>query len=461
MSNAKSSDSSVTAIRGAFWDCIEDPFYCSEAESVRYIPDGLLVLEQGRVKAFGDFETLKDSFVIEKTTVYPAEMLIVPGFIDLHVHYPQTEMIASYGAQLLEWLDQYTFPTETKFKDPVYARKIASFFLDELLKNGTTTALVLTTIFPQSVEVLFEEAQRRNMRLIAGQMLMSRNAPDFLITEPKTAYAQVREQIQKWHGNGRLSYAITPRFAITSTEEELELAGQLKAEFPEVYVHTHLSENKAEVAFTAKLFPETKDYLNVYEQFGLVSNRSVFAHCVQLDDSAFERLSQAGAAIAFCPTSNLFLGSGLFQLETAKSAEHPIKVGLATDVGGGTSFSMLQTMSEAYKVMQLQGKSLSAFQAFYLATLGAAKALSLEGKLGNFEVGKEADFIVLNTQASPLMKLRNPDSEENSLATLAEKAFALMMLGDDRSVEATYVAGELTSAPIYDLRVERSRNPAL
>lgn len=436
---------SVKAIRGSFWDCIDDPFYRSEADSVRFIPDGLLVVEKGLVKAFGAYDTLKEQYAGIETTAYPAGMLIVPGFIDLHVHYPQTEMIASYGAQLLEWLDRYTFPTEAKFKDPAYARKIAAFFLDELLRNGTTTALVLTTIFPQSVEVLFEEVQRRNMRIIAGQVLMSRNAPDFLLTEPKTAYAQTREQIQNWHGNARNLYAITPRFAITSTDEELALAGQLKQEFPDAYVHTHLSENLKEVAFTAELFPKSKDYLNVYEQFGLVGDRSIFAHCIQLDDSAFERLSKAGAAIAFCPTSNLFLGSGLFQLGKAKSIEYPVKVGLATDVGGGTSFSMLQTMSEAYKVMQLQGESLSVFKAFYLATLGAAKALSLDDKLGSFDVGKEADFIVLDTQATPLMKLRNPNPETDSLEALADKAFAMMMLGDDRTVKATYVLGEQVS----------------
>jgi guanine deaminase len=281
------------------------------------------------------------------------------------------------------------------------------------------------------------------MRIIAGQMLMTRNAPDFLLNDAQTAYAQTREQIQRWHGLDRLLYAITPRFAITSTEEELSLAGKLKEEFPDVYVHTHLAENVEEVQFTAELFPDSKDYLHVYEQFGLVSDRTILAHCLQLDDSAFERLSHAGAAIAFCPTSNLFLGSGLFRLHQAKSSDYPIKVGLATDVGGGTSFSQLQTMSDAYKVMQLQNKSLSVFQAFYLATLGAAKALSLEDKIGSFEVGKEADFVVWDLQATPLMKLRNPIAKSENLEQLSEKAFAMMILGDNRSVKATYVAGEL------------------
>lgn len=433
---------SLSIIRGSFLDFVNDPFYQSESDSVRYFPDGLLVIEDGTIKAFGNYESLKEQYSGAKIITY-ADQLITPGLIDLHVHYPQTEMIAAYGEQLLQWLEKYTFPTEAKFKDPEYALSIASFFLDELLSHGTTTALVLTTIFPQSVEVLFTEAQRRQMRIIAGQMLMTRNAPDFLLNDAQTAYAQTREQIQQWHGLDRLLYAITPRFAITSTEEELSLAGKLKEEFPDVYVHTHLAENVQEVQFTAELFPNSKDYLHVYEQFGLVSDRTILAHCIQLNDSAFERLSHAGAAIAFCPTSNLFLGSGLFELDRAKSTDYPIKVGLATDVGGGTSFSQLQTMSDAYKVMQLQNKSLSVFQAFYLATLGAAKALSLEDKIGSFEVGKEADFVVWDLQATPLMKLRNPIAKSENLEQLSEKAFAMMILGDNRSVKATYVAGEL------------------
>jgi guanine deaminase len=440
------SSATLTAIRGAFLDFIEDPFYVPESSCARYQPDGLLVLEGGYIKAFGDYATVSRQFPHIEVTTYPPGQLISPGFIDAHIHYPQTEMIASYGAQLLEWLDKYTFPTEVKFQDEVYAREIAQFFLDELLKQGTTTALVLTTIFPQSVTVLFEEAAKRNMRIIAGQVLMTRHAPDFLLNDAETAHAQTREQIQTWHGKGRSLYAITPRFAITSTNQELQLAGNLKAEFPDVYVHTHLSENLKEVEFTAELFPDCTDYLNVYERFGLVSDRSIFAHCVQLNDSSFRRLSQAGATIAFCPTANLFLGSGLFNLAQAKSPEYPVKVALGTDVGGGTSFSPLQTMSDAYKITQLRGQNLSAFQAFYLATLGAARALALDDKLGNFAVGKEADFIVLDVQATPLMKLRNPKAIASSLEELVSQLFAVMILGDDRTIKATYIAGELAYA---------------
>jgi guanine deaminase len=434
-------ETTMKGIRAAFLDFVGDPFFMPESESVRYIPDGLLILENGTVKDFGDFEALQAKYAGVAISTHVGK-LILPGFIDLHVHYPQTEMIAAYGEQLLEWLNKYTFPTEGKFRDKEYARAIASFFLDELLRNGTTTAVVLTTIFPQSVEALFEEAQKRNMRIVAGQVLMTRNAPDFLINDAQTAYAQTKSQIQKWHGNGRLLYAITPRFAITSTDQELALAGQLKAEFPNVYVHTHLSENREEIEFTAALFPNSKDYLHVYEQFGLVGDRSIFAHCIHLDDSAFSRLAEAGAAIAFCPTSNLFLGSGLFKLGKAKSVDYAIKVGLATDVGAGTSFSMLQTMGDAYKVAQLQAESLSPFKAFYLATLGAAKALSLEDKLGSFEIGKEADFVVLDMQSTPLMALRNRGGIPQTLETIAAQIFATMILGDDRAIAATYIAGE-------------------
>jgi len=439
MTLSADSPSPQTAIRGAFLDIIQDPFMAEISECVRYIPDGLLVVENGYVKALDSYDNLRAEYGHLSVVEY-GDRLIIPGFIDSHIHYPQTEIIASYGAQLLDWLNTYTFPAEAQFRDSDYSAKIANFFLDELLRHGTTTALVLTTIFPESVTAFFEAAQQRNMRMIAGQVLMSRNAPDFLINDAKTAQAQTREQIQTWHGKGRQLYAITPRFAITSTPEELALAGELRAEFPDVYVHTHLSENHGEIAFTAELFPETNDYLEVYEKFGLVGDRSVFAHCLHLSESEFERMADKGGAIAFCPTSNLFLGSGLFKLDHAKAKG--IRVGLATDVGGGSSFSMFKTMAEAYKVMQLQGYSLSPFKALYLATLGAAESLSLQDKLGNFDVGKEADFVVLDRQATPLLALRNAGSIPQSVDALAEQLFTLIVLGDDRLVQATYVAGE-------------------
>lgn len=433
---------SLKAFRGAFLDFIDDPFYVAEAASVRYVSDGLLVLEDGKVKAFGAYDRLHDAYADVPVTTY-VDRLLMPGFIDTHIHYPQTEMIAAHGEQLLEWLNKYTFPTEGKFKDKAYAQEVASFFLDELLKHGTTTALVFAAVYPQSVEAFFEEASRRHLRMIAGKVLMDRHAPAFLTDTPETAYTESKQLIEKWHQHDRLLYAITPRFAVTSSDEQLQLAGKLLAEFPGVYLHTHLSENVNEVKLVAELFPDSDGYLDVYDRAGLVGDKSVFAHGVQLTEAEFQRLSEARSAIAFCPTSNLFLGSGLFNLKQAKSADCPVKVGLGTDVGGGTSFSMLQTTSEAYKVTQLRGETLSSFQALFLATLGGARALSLEDKLGNFEPGKEADFVVLNPRATPLMARRNPTAIATSLAELADQVFATMILGDDRAIHATYIMGNL------------------
>ncbi|MEM9087681.1 MAG: guanine deaminase [Cyanobacteria bacterium P01_F01_bin.53] len=433
----------LKGIRGSFLDFVDDPFYRSAEECVRYFADGLLVLEDGKIKAFGDYVELQPVYGHLPITTYP-EHLILPGFIDTHIHYPQTEMIASYGEQLLEWLNKYTFPTERKFEDKAYAKKVAEVFIDELLCHGTTTAMVLTSVFPQSTEAFFEVAEARNLCMIAGKVMMDRNAPAEICDTAEAAYQETKALIQKWHKRGRLRYAVTPRFAITSTDEQLRLAGQLLKEFPDVYLHTHLSENVDEVAWVKDLFPGAQGYLDVYDRAGLVRERSVFAHGVQLTDAEFERLSAAQSTIAFCPTSNLFLGSGLFKLELAKSADYPVKVGLGTDVGAGTSFSLLQTANEAYKVAQLRRQKLSPFQALFLATLGGARALCLEDSLGNFDVGKDADFIVLNPRATPLMAFRNQPTPPQSLAELADRAFALMMLGDDRAIQATYILGTLT-----------------
>lgn len=432
----------IKAFRAAFLDFIADPFYTSESESVRYFPDGLLIIKDGKVEAFGDYEALKEQYTAIPITAYP-RMLITPGFIDMHTHFPQTEIIAAYGEQLLEWLNKYTFPTERKFKDKTYAKEVAGFFLNELLKNGTTTAVVLATVFRESVDAFFEESSHRNLRMIAGKVMMDRNAPDYLRDTAKSSYFQSKELIEKWHHNERSLYAVTPRFSITSTPEQLQLAGKLVKEYSDIYVHSHLSENLAEVAFVKKLFPDSKNYLDTYDQFGLVGKRSIFAHCIHLEDQEFERLSETKAIIAFCPTSNLFLGSGLFKIEQAKSSDYPVKVGLGTDIGGGTSFSMLQTMNEAYKIAQLRQQKLSPFQAFFLATLGGAKALCLDDKIGNFDVGKEADFIVLNPRSTPLMAFRNPEELPYTLEELSDRLFTLIIMGDDRAIQATYIMGEL------------------
>jgi guanine deaminase len=438
---ASGSTQPLQGFRGAFLDFLEDPFYRPESEAVRYIPDGLLVIEDGKVKALGVYAEMQSQYKDLPITTY-ANRLIMPGFIDLHIHFPQTEMIAAYGEQLLEWLTKYTFPTERRFRDIAHAQKIAVAFVNELLRNGTTTAVVLAAVFPESVEALFAEAERRNLCLIAGKVMMDRHAPNYLTDTAESSYRDSKALIEKWHRHSRLHYAVTPRFAPTSTPAQLEFAGALLREHPDVYMQTHLSENIQEVAWVKELFPNHEGYLDVYDRSGLVGERSIFAHCIQLTNAEFQRLAEAQAAIAFCPTSNLFLGSGLFKLEQAKSSQAPIRVGLATDVGAGTSFSMLQTASEAYKVAQLRQQRLSPFQALFLATLGGARALHLEAELGNFGVGKAADFVVLDLQATPIMALRNPD-QARSLEEIADSAFSLIIMGDDRAVQATYIQGEL------------------
>ncbi|MEM1241351.1 MAG: guanine deaminase [Cyanobacteria bacterium P01_H01_bin.26] len=436
------SQSHLKAIRGSFLDFIDDPFYGSEIDSVRYLADGLLVLADGKIVAFGAFDELQAEYGEIPTTAYPGRV-ITPGFIDTHIHYPQTEMIAAYGEQLLEWLNNYTFPTEHKFEDKAYARKVAEFFLDELLRNGTTTAMVFACVYPQSVDAFFEAAERRHLCMIAGKVMMDRNAPDAVCDTAASSYQETKALIQKWHKKGRLHYAVTPRFAITSTDEQLRLAGEILREFPDVYLHTHLSENVDEVAWVKQLFPNCQGYLDAYDQAGLVRERSVFAHGVQLSDGEFQRLSEAKAAIAFCPTSNLFLGSGLFRLEQAKSMEHPVKLGLGTDVGAGTSFSILQTANEAYKVAQLRRQKLSPFKALFLATLGGARALCLDDTIGSFDVGKAADMVVLDPRATPLMAFRNSPEAPCDLQELADRVFSLVIMGDDRAIEATYILGEV------------------
>ena len=428
---------SSTAIRGRFLDIQNTVSTPSDIDqAVRYIEDGLLLTENGKITWFGTWEAGQAQLNSEMNLQHYPDQLIVPGFIDTHIHFPQTEMIGAYGEQLLEWLNTYTFPTEIQFEDKDYADKIAKFFVNELLKNGTTTALVFCTVHPQSVNALFEAAEQHQMRLIAGKVMMDRHAPEALCDTAESAYTDSKALIEKWHGKGRNLYAITPRFAPTSTPEQLTAAGKLKAEFPDVYVHTHLSENKNEIAWVKDLFPEQKGYLDVYHHYGLTGSRSVFAHCVHLEDEEWDCMHKTDSAIAFCPTSNLFLGSGLFPLK--KTWEKQVKVGLGTDVGAGTSFNQLQTLNEAYKVQQLQGDKLSAFEALYHATIGGAKALDLDEKLGNFNVSKEADFVVLDLKPTAIQALRQARAKN-----IDDALFALMTMGDDRNIHSTYVFGQL------------------
>lgn len=424
---------SIKLYRASVLHFLSDPDVDGD-NAYEFYTDGALVVEHGKVLEVGEASTLERKFANAHITDYQGK-LIIPGMIDTHIHFPQVEVIASYGEQLLDWLNNYTFPAERQFEDKEYASKIANFFLDELLKSGTTTALVFGTVHKQSVEAFFEASEKRNTRMICGKVLMDRNAPDFLTDTPESAYQDSKELIRSWHEKGRQLYAITPRFAITSTDEQLEKAGQLMAEHPGVFMQTHISENKDEVAFVRELFPETKDYLDVYDKYGLLGPRSVFAHGIHLEPREHQRLRETGASVSFCPTSNLFLGSGL--LDVAKLEEEQVSYSVATDVGGGTSFSMLQTLNEAYKICQLQGQKLSPLKSIYLATLGNAKSLQLDDRIGSFQTSREADFVVLDFDATPLMSLK-----QSKCKTLEEKLFAMIILGDDRAVKATYVAGE-------------------
>jgi len=431
---------SVKAFRGEILHFIEDPALTSaqgsEQASYQYFEDGILLIEDGKVKQLGCAELLLTTLATHIQVTHIENGLIVPGFIDTHVHYPQTEMIGSYGEQLLQWLEDYTFPTEKQFSDKAYASKISEFFLNQLLTNGTTTALVFGTVHPESVDAFFEAALSKNLRMISGKVMMDTNAPDYLTDTAQSSYEQSKMLIEHWHGKGRLQYAVTPRFAPTSSDEQLRLAGQLLQEYSGVYLHTHLSENQQEIDWVKSLYPDCENYLSVYKKHHLLSERSVFAHGIHLCDSEYKDLAESGSALAFCPSSNLFLGSGLFKLDLAQ--QHKIKVGLGTDVGAGTSFSILETLKDAYKTQQLRGKKLDSLQSFYLATLGGARALDLEGVIGNFTQGCEADFIVLDYHATALITLRMQQCK-----TLAEKLFSFTILGDDRAVKATYIQGEL------------------
>ncbi len=423
------------AFKSSIFHCLGDPGPGAEASAVEYIEDGLLVVEDGAVAEIGVASDLLPNLQSATNVEDLVGKLIVPGLIDCHVHFSQLDIIASYGEQLLDWLNRYAYPAEKQFADPVHARAVADFFLDELLRNGTTTALVFATVFPQSVDAIFEAAETRNMRLVAGKVLMDRMCPGDLCDDPASAYAESKALIERWHGKGRLGYAITPRFALTSSDEQLEAAGRLAAEYPDTWVHTHLAENREEIDQIGRLFPSSRSYLDVYNRFGLLRDRSMFAHCLYLDDEDRTLMAEKRGAAAFCPTSNLFLGSGLFDLQSMSDAG--IRVGLATDVGGGTSLSMLQTMDEAYKVLHLRGQSLPASRALYLATLGAAEAMGLDEHIGNFKTGKEADFIVLDPGGSNIMARR-----AESTTSIDELLFALIFLGDDRNIAATYLQGQ-------------------
>lgn len=424
------------ALRGAFFDITATADSPDDiARRARYTEDGLLFIRDGKILGLYPWQEGEQYLRPDRGYRDLRGKLILPGFVDAHVHYPQTEMIGAFGEQLLTWLSRYTFPVEAQFGDPDYAAQIARFFIDQLLSNGTTSALVFCTRHPESVNALFSAASRIDMRLIAGKVMMDRNAPDELIETAQQSYQQSRELIQRWHRRGRLGYAITPRFAPTSSPALLEAARQLREEFPDTWLHTHLSENQDEIAWVKQLWPEHQHYLDVYHHYRLTGKRSVFAHGIHLEDAEWQCLRHSGSALAFCPTSNLFLGSGLFRL--ARCWRSRVPMGIGSDVGAGTTFNMLRTLGEAYKVAQLRGYRLRACEAFYHATLGGARALCLDEHIGNFLPGKEADLVVIDPQISPPQRLRISRCKD-----IYETLFALMTLGDDRNIVQTWVNGE-------------------
>ena len=422
-------------IRGRVLSFTDDPAE-SGSRAYSYIQDGAVLVAGGLIEAVGATRDILARAPPDATIDDHSGSFIMAGFIDAHVHYPQTQVIGSHGAQLLDWLHNYTFVEEQKFIDPAHCARVADFFLDELFRSGTTTAMVYCTVHPSSVDAFFAAADERGARMIAGKVMMDRDAPEALMDTAQRGYDESKALIQRWRGRGRLDYAITPRFAVTSTQAQLEAAGALAREFPHCYVQTHANENKAEIARVAALFPEARSYIDVYEKAGLTGPRSVFGHCIHLQESEVAALAGSRSVAAFCPTSNLFLGSGLF--DQARLRQAGVRIALATDVGGGTSYSMLRTAAEGYKVLQLNDQSWPAVEAFYQMTLGNARALSLDDRIGSIAAGKEADLIALDPQATPALAHRI----EAAAGDIEVELFALVALGDDRAVRQTYVAGE-------------------
>ena len=426
------------AIRGASVTFVADPFEAGVAASLRHESDALILVDGGRIVAHGPARELLPALPPGTTVTSYPDAVILPGFIDAHVHYAQTTIIGAWGETLLAWLERYAFPAELAFTDVEHARRIARLYLAENLRNGITTAAVYGTVFPSSVDVLFEESERLGLRMIAGKVLMDRNAPAGLLDTPQRGYDESKALLERWHGKGRSLYAITPRFAATSSPEQLELAGALRKEHPDAFVQTHISEQMGEIAWVKQLFPGRAGYADVYDHFGLLGRRVILGHGVHLTEGELALLHRTGTAIAHCATSNLFLGSGLFDLERARAAPRPVHVAIGTDIGAGTTFSILQTLNETYKVAHVRGFALGPAHAFYLATRGSALALGIGGQVGSIAPGLEADLVVLDRHATPLLRSRMQYAKDE-----LEALFLLMTLGDDRAVRATWATGRL------------------
>ena len=410
-----------------------DPF-AEGPEAARHDAHGGVLIENGRILALGDGATLRAAHPEARVHDY-GRGLISAGFVDAHVHYPQTAIIASWGKRLIDWLNSYTFPEESRFGDPAHAQAIADTCLDLMLAHGTTSLCSFCTIHPASVDALFTAAQARGMRIAAGKTAMDRNAPDTLRDTAQSAYDDSRALIGRWHGRDRLTYAITPRFAPTSTPEQLDAMGALWAEHPDCLMQTHLSEQLEEIAWVRALYPQARDYLDVYEAHGLIGPRALFGHAIHLTDRERARLRETGARLIHCPTSNTFIGSGLFDMAGLKAQGQV--VGLATDIGGGSSFSMLRTMAAAYEIGQLRGTPLHPAHLWWLATAGSAQAMHMGDAVGTLAPGFEADLIVLDLASTPAIAQRAARAD-----TLWEALFPTIMMGDDRAIRATWVAGQ-------------------
>lgn len=418
-------------LRGRVLTFVSEPQGLDDTASYRYFEDGMIAIADGKVVSVSEFVAASAG---SAEVIDHRPHLILPGFIDTHLHYVQSQMIASYAGSLLEWLNTYTFVEEQKFSQQGHAGAVASAFYDELIRNGTTTAVAYCSSHPRSVDAFFGEAEKRNMLMVGGKVMMDRNAPEALRDTAQSGYDDTKLLIGRWHGRGRGLYAISPRFAITSTPEQLDASRALVAEHPECYVQTHLSENDAEITFSMELYPNSPDYTGIYEDYGLLGRKTLLGHCIHLNHRETRVLAETGSVAVFCPTSNLFLGSGLFDRE--RLARSGVRIGVATDIGGGTSYGMLQTMDEAYKILQLRGQRLTPLNSFYMMTLGNARSLSLEGTIGTIAPGCAADLVVLDAAATPAMKLRM-----ETVGSLVEELFLLQTLGDDRSIAEVYVAG--------------------
>lgn len=422
-----------TLLLGQTLSFAANPFEAS-VDAARHETHGGVVVEQGRISALGTAEAMRAAYPTSEVVDY-GDKLISAGFVDAHVHYPQTGIIASWGKRLIDWLNSYTFPEEMRFGDRAYADQISATYLDLTAKHGVTTMASYCTIHPESVDAFFEAAQARGQRVIAGKTCMNRNAPDGLRDTPQSSYDDSKALIERWHGVDRISYAITPRFSPTSTPEQLEALGSLWVEHPDCLMQTHLSEQTDEIAWVAELFPDARDYLDTYEQFGLLGEKGLYGHAIHLEEREKDRLREVGAGLIHCPTSNTFIGSGLFDMGGLMAAGQ--RVGLASDTGGGSSFSMLRTMASAYEVGQLRHNPLHAAELMRLATQGSARALHMEDKIGNLAVGMEADLVVLDLASTPEIAQRSARAND-----IWEALFPTIMMGDDRAIAATWINGK-------------------